>query len=86
MVTKTPEELRIMRLEHGDEAVKQNYEDEARNVFGHDAKKDKHGKYIEQGRGSAANPTEQHYQALARAEGAAAAAAARKRDAERAGR
>jgi hypothetical protein len=43
---------------------------EAKNVFGHDAKKDpRTGKYIEQGFGSASQPTEQHFQALAVAEG-----------------
>jgi len=35
--------------------IKQHYEAEARNVFGFDAKKDKHGNWIEEGWGSAKN-------------------------------
>jgi hypothetical protein len=47
---------------------KQHLEDEAKNVFGHDHKKDRHGKPIEQGIGSPGNLSEQHFAALARAE------------------
>jgi hypothetical protein len=53
----TPEEKRI------------HFENEAKNVFGHDYKRDKHGRPIEQGIGSAQQVTEAHLQALAKAEG-----------------
>lgn len=48
-----------------------------RRVFGHDVKYDRHGKPIEQGIGSPSQPTEQHFQMLAKHEGAEVAAKAR---------
>ena len=51
----------------------------ARRVFGHDVQFDRHGKPIEQGRGSLKQPTEQSFAALLKAEGSAAEAAARAR-------
>jgi hypothetical protein len=61
MVTKTEQELDEMRelIAAGElppDAIKRYYEDEARNVYGHDAVKTKNG-YIEQGYGSAKNQT-----------------------------
>ena len=61
MVTKTEEEIAEMRMliERGElppDAIEKHYEAEARNVFGHDAKKIK-GEYIEQGIGSPKNQT-----------------------------
>jgi|SRR5665213_3229576 len=61
MVTKTEEEISEMRvlIERGElppDAIEKYYEAEAKNVFGHDAKKVK-GQYIEQGMGSAKNQT-----------------------------
>lgn len=38
----------------------------SRNVFGEDAKKDRHGNYIEQGRGSPGNMTKQSVEAYRR--------------------
>lgn len=49
----------------------------ARRVFGDEVQFDRHGKPIEQGIGSAANPSENHFIALAKNEGQAAADAAR---------
>jgi hypothetical protein len=42
---------------------------EAKNVFGADHKTDRHGRPIEQGIGSASQPSLNHFQALAAAEG-----------------
>lgn len=61
MVTKTTEELAEMAslIERGElpaDAIEKHFEAEARNVFGHDAKKIK-GEYIEQGLGSSKNQT-----------------------------
>lgn len=62
MVTKTAQELDEMReqIANGElppDAIKQYYADEARNVYGHDFKRDRSGKPIEQGHGSAQNMT-----------------------------
>jgi hypothetical protein len=59
MVTKTEEEINEMRelIARGElppDAIEKYYDAEARNVFGHDAKKVK-GEYIEQGIGAAGN-------------------------------
>ena len=61
MVTKTEEEINEMRelIARGElppDAIKQYYDNEAKNVFGHDAKKVK-GQYVEQGLGSPHNQT-----------------------------
>lgn len=40
----------------------------AHNVFGHDAVKDRNGRYIEQGIGSKGHETANHFQALKKAE------------------
>jgi hypothetical protein len=48
-----------------------------RRVFGFNVTYDRSGRPVERGRGSAAQPTEQHLAALEKAEGAAAANAAR---------
>jgi len=61
MVTKTQEEIAEMRhqIELGalpPDAIKKYREEEARNVFGHDARKSK-GRLLEQGLGSAGNQT-----------------------------
>lgn len=61
MVTKTAVELDEMKIqiERGNlppDAMERYYEDEAKNVFGHDAQK-VNGEYVEQGFGSAGNQT-----------------------------
>jgi hypothetical protein len=43
---------------------------EEKNVFGYDVRHDKHGRPIEQGIGSASQPSMNHFRALAAAEGA----------------
>ena len=68
MVTKTPDEMAQMKadIEAGllpSNAITQYFEDEARNVFGNDFKRDRHGKPIEQGIGSASHPTQNHVDA-----------------------
>jgi hypothetical protein len=66
MIARTREELSEMT----EAERREHFEAEARNVFGHDAKKDpRTGKYIEQGRGSKQQPTIQSMQALRAAEG-----------------
>jgi hypothetical protein len=62
MTTKTTEELDEMRnlIALGrlpPDAIERYYEDETRNVFGHDVKFDADGRPIEQGLGSASQPT-----------------------------
>jgi hypothetical protein len=42
---------------------------EEKNVFGHDVKHDKHGRPIEQGIGSASQPSMNHFRNLAASEG-----------------
>lgn len=53
----SPEEKKLHRI------------NEEKNVFGHDVKHDRHGKPVEQGVGSASQPSLNHFQALAAAEG-----------------
>jgi hypothetical protein len=65
MVTLRRDELEQLTPEER----KLHFEAEAKNVFGHDAKKDRHGRYIEQGRGSPQQPTVQSMGALLAAEG-----------------
>jgi hypothetical protein len=48
---------------------KLHFENERKNVFGHDYKTDKHGNPVEQGIGSASQPTENHFLAVAAALG-----------------
>jgi hypothetical protein len=62
MVTKTQQEMDEMReqIQSGElppDAIKKYYEDEAKNVYGIDAKKRRDGTYEEQGYGSAKNQT-----------------------------
>jgi hypothetical protein len=73
MTTLSPEEWAILSPEQRAEHKRA----ELLNVFGHDVKFDRQNRPIEQGRGSASNPTEQRFAALERAEGKAAADAAR---------
>jgi hypothetical protein len=65
LVTKTQDELNEMRdqIDRG-EPIKQYYADEARNVYGHDFKRDRSGKPIEQGVGSAQNMTRNSIEAF----------------------
>lgn len=58
MVTFTPEELNELRAEGGEQAVKEHYENETKNVFGYNYQTDpKTGAPIEQGIGSPAQPS-----------------------------
>jgi hypothetical protein len=62
MVTLTGQELdelkaKVAAGELPPDAVKQHFDAEARNTFGHDAKRRRDGSYIEQGAGSAYNQT-----------------------------
>jgi hypothetical protein len=62
LVSKTADELDEMRAEIAagtlpPDAIKQYYAEEARNVYGHDFKRDRSGKPIEQGVGSPSNMT-----------------------------
>jgi hypothetical protein len=79
----TAEEIQAMTPEQ--RAV---YDEEQRKtVFGFDYKKDASGRPLEQGIGSPGHETENHYAALAKAEGQAAVDAARLRSKKiRAGR
>jgi hypothetical protein len=65
MTAKTREELEEMTPEER----KLHFEAEARNVFGHDYKRDSKGRPIEQGLGSPSQPTRQSMAALRQAEG-----------------
>jgi len=49
--------------------IEQALREEARNVFGVDAKQDRHGNWIEQGIGSKGNESIGHYQAIRKYEG-----------------
>jgi hypothetical protein len=67
MVTLTNDELTEMRMkvqsgELPPDAIKRHYEDERRNVFGHDHKV-RNGKPVEQGYGSAQNQTKNSVEA-----------------------
>jgi hypothetical protein len=57
VVTLTSEELRELRAEHGDAAVREHFENETKNVFGANYQRDKNGKPIEQGVGSPEQPS-----------------------------
>src|SRR5262249_48895840 len=52
---------------------------EARNVYGHDAKRDRHGNFIEQGIGSESNPSVNSFAAIRKWEGEVAYQAALKK-------
>jgi hypothetical protein len=65
MTTRTREELEEMTAEER----RIHFENERRAVFGYDYKTDKHGRPIEQGRGSPNNPTLQSMGALLATEG-----------------
>jgi len=49
--------------------IEQALREEARNVYGNDAKQDRNGNWIEQGVGSKSNETIGHYQAIRKFEG-----------------
>lgn len=73
MVTLNTEEIDDMKekMEKGalpKDALKKHFEAEAKNVFGFDAKKDRHGEYIEQGVGAKGHETANHFAALKKAE------------------
>jgi hypothetical protein len=71
------------------DAIKKHFEAEARNVYGFDAKRDRHGNWIEQGIGSKGRETSNHFNSIRRYEGKEAYADAVreiwKRDPKRAG-
>jgi len=74
MVTKTTEELDLMRAEIAagklpPDALERHFEAEARNVFGHDAKQDRKGNFIEQGIGAPGHETANHFVSILRYEG-----------------
>jgi hypothetical protein len=75
MTSKTPDELAVMTPE--ERAAWRAGEDIA--VFGVGFKRDRNGRPIEQGIGSPANPSPQHFAMLEKYEGKAAADAARAR-------
>jgi hypothetical protein len=81
MTNKSPDELSIMSPEQ----IAAWKEEERRHVFGDNYKTDRQGRPIESGLGSPGNETFQHFQALERAEGKAAADSARQRANKRAG-
>ena len=60
------EMIRKGELPH--DALERQAESEAKNVFGADARKDRNGKFIEQGIGSKGHETLNHFTALLRAE------------------
>jgi hypothetical protein len=69
MVTRAPEELDEMRrqIAAGDlpaDAIEKYYEEERRNVFGHDHKTDAKGNPIEQGIGSKGRESLNHFNAM----------------------
>jgi hypothetical protein len=57
VVTLTQSELTHLRETGGQAAVDAHFENETRNVFGHDYKRDKNGRPIEVGIGSPAQPS-----------------------------
>jgi hypothetical protein len=65
MVALRYEEL----AELSEDERKAHWINEAKNVYGHDHKTDRHGKPVEQGLGSKQNPTIQSMSALLAAEG-----------------
>lgn len=73
MVNKTPAEIAemedlIAKGELPKDAIKKHFESESKNVFGHDAKRDRKGEFIEQGIGSVGHETANHFAALLKAE------------------
>jgi hypothetical protein len=78
MTTRTNEELALMSPEE----IKIYLEEETKAVFGHNYRRDRQGKIIEDGIGSPLNPSENHYRAIEKYEGSEAAAAAKQRDAK----
>lgn len=73
MVSLTPKELSDIEeaMKAGKlppDTLKQHFEDEAKNVFGVDAKRDRKGNYIEQGIGARGYETANHFAAILRAE------------------
>jgi hypothetical protein len=71
MVTLTNDEIFEMRqkIAAGElpaDAEARHFENEAKNVFGADARKDRNGRYIEQGIGSAQNITRNSIEAFKR--------------------
>jgi hypothetical protein len=85
MVTKTPDELAILKAEYGEAGVKAHFQKEREHVFGVGYRTDKNGKPVEQGIGAPGNESEQHFQALQKYEGKAVADAARAKAAKAAG-
>ena len=81
MTTKSPDELSIMTPEQ----IAEYKRAELLNVFGHDVKFDRQGRPIEQGIGSIGNESHNHFLALEKYEGKAAADAARQRANKRLG-
>ncbi len=74
MVALTAEEIAVMRDEIAKgllppDAIEKYLEAEALNVFGHDARRDRDGNWIEQGIGSRGNETANHYAAILNYEG-----------------
>lgn len=58
----------IARGELPADALERQAESEARNVFGHDARKDRNGRFQEQGIGAIGNESLNHFEALKAAE------------------
>lgn len=67
MTTKSPPEMAELEAQ-GAAALKAYYEAEARAVFGHDFKTDRHGRPIEQGHGARGHETANHFAALRKRE------------------
>jgi hypothetical protein len=81
MVTLTPPEMAAL----DPEARAAHLKAEMLNTFGHDVKFDRHGNPIEQGRGAPGRETPQHFAALEKSEGKAAADAAKQKANRRTG-
>ena len=81
MTTKSPDELSIMTPEQIAEWRRQ----EEVNVFGAGFKRDRNGRPVEQGIGAPGNESVNHFLALEKAEGKAAADVARQRSNKRLG-
>jgi hypothetical protein len=68
-MTQLETEEMLAKIKSGElprDAYKQYLEAEARNVFGHDAKKDANGNWIEQGHGAPSHPTRNSLEAYKR--------------------
>jgi hypothetical protein len=73
VVQKTPEELDELKAQIAAgtapaDALEKYYEEEKRNVFGHDYKTDADGKPIEQGIGAKGHESLNHFNAMLKAE------------------